>query len=42
MIDGGGHAWPGGTSELDAINGVRSRELSASERIWQFFASLRR
>ena len=41
-VDGGGHTWPGGTSELEAINGVRSREFSASERIWQFFASLRR
>jgi polyhydroxybutyrate depolymerase len=42
VIDGGGHTWPGGTGELEPINGVRSRELSASERIWQFFASLRR
>jgi polyhydroxybutyrate depolymerase len=41
-IDGGGHAWPGGTGELEMIDGVRSRQLSASERIWQFFASLRR
>jgi len=37
-IDGGGHTWPGGTGELQMINGVRSREFSAAERIWQFFA----
>ena len=41
-IDGGGHTWPGGTTELEAINGVRSREFSAAERIWQFFAAHRR
>ena len=38
-IDGGGHTWPG---EVDRgrrrMTGPTSREVSASERIWRFFA----
>jgi polyhydroxybutyrate depolymerase len=38
-IDGGGHSWPGGVKNLGRrLGGVTSRELSASQRIWQFFA----
>jgi len=38
-IDGGGHTWPGGAQYLPvAWIGRASREFSASERIWRFFA----
>ncbi|HEY3804019.1 MAG TPA: PHB depolymerase family esterase [Kofleriaceae bacterium] len=41
-IAGGGHTWPGSTqpTRLGArLVGATSRELSATERIWQFFAA---
>ena len=36
-IDGGGHTWPGG--RVPAVVGVTSDDLSASERMWDFFAA---
>ena len=39
-INNGGHTWPGGPQDLSAsLIGPVSREFSASERIWQFFAA---
>jgi polyhydroxybutyrate depolymerase len=43
-IAGGGHTWPGSThaGRMGArFVGATSRELSATERIWQFFAAIR-
>lgn len=38
-IRGGGHTWPGGSPHLsERIVGKVSRELNASEVIWEFFA----
>ena len=38
-IDGAGHTWPGGKQYLPvALIGRTSREFSASERLWRFFA----
>lgn len=38
-IEGGGHTWPGGAQYLPArIVGRVSRDISATEVIWQFFA----
>ncbi len=38
-INNGGHTWPGGPQYLSpALIGPVSREFSATERIWQFFA----
>ena len=37
VIDGGGHTWPGG--RVPAVVGVTSDDLSASERMWDFFAA---
>jgi polyhydroxybutyrate depolymerase len=39
-IAGGGHTWPGGPQYLPArIVGWASRDINASEIIWQFFAA---
>ena len=39
-IDGGGHTWPGGSQYLPpAIIGRVSRDLNATQVIWQFFAN---
>jgi len=39
-IEGGGHTWPGGPQYLPrSIVGRVSRDINASEVIWQFFAS---
>ncbi|MDQ7842789.1 MAG: PHB depolymerase family esterase [Armatimonadota bacterium] len=39
-IEGGGHTWPGGPQYLPrAIVGRVSREINATEVIWQFFAA---
>lgn len=37
VIEGGGHTWPGG--RVPAAVGVTSNDLSASERMWDFFAA---
>jgi polyhydroxybutyrate depolymerase len=38
-IEGGGHTWPGGVQYLPrAIIGRTSRDIDATEVIWQFFA----
>jgi len=38
-IDGGGHCWPGGRQYLpERIIGRTSRDINASEVIWEFFA----
>ncbi len=39
-IEGGGHAWPDGVAYLPAaVIGKTSRNLDASETIWEFFAA---
>lgn len=39
-IDGGGHAWPGGQQQLpQSIIGRVSRDIDATQVIWQFFAN---
>ncbi len=39
-IEGGGHTWPGGSQYLSEANvGRVSRDFSASERMWTFFAA---
>jgi polyhydroxybutyrate depolymerase len=35
-VEGGGHTWPGG-SERTARFGKQSRDIDASETIWEFF-----
>ncbi len=42
-VRGGGHAWPGGSGAagLEAIAGKVSRDISASEEAWAFFADKR-
>ncbi len=38
-IEGGGHAWPGGTKPGGAVfTGRMSQDIVASEEIWRFFA----
>jgi len=38
-VDGGGHAWPGGVQYArPRLIGVTSRDYSASQAIWDFFA----
>jgi polyhydroxybutyrate depolymerase len=38
-IEGGGHTWPGGTQYLPALFvGKASRNLDATQTIWEFFA----
>jgi polyhydroxybutyrate depolymerase len=40
-IDGGGHTWPGGMQYLPAsIVGKTTRNLDASQTLWQFFAQV--
>jgi polyhydroxybutyrate depolymerase len=42
-VVGGGHTWPGGTERAPAfIVGRTSRDVSASELIWEFFSRHRR
>jgi polyhydroxybutyrate depolymerase len=36
-IDGGGHTWPGGAVDL-APMGKTSRDIDATDAIWQFFS----
>ncbi|MBI3975260.1 MAG: esterase, partial [Armatimonadetes bacterium] len=38
-IDGGGHTWPGGPAGRLPASGRVSREISATEILWQFFAA---
>lgn len=38
-IHGGGHAWPGGVPPQRRRADVPTKEISASEEIWQFFAA---
>ncbi len=40
VVDGGGHAWPGG-SEAFGDPAMNTREINASELIWQFFSGIR-
>jgi polyhydroxybutyrate depolymerase len=38
-VIGGGHTWPGGIQYLPAsLIGRSSRDFSASDAIWEFFA----
>jgi polyhydroxybutyrate depolymerase len=37
VIDGGGHTWPGG--RVPAVVGKTSTDISATERMWDFFAA---
>jgi polyhydroxybutyrate depolymerase len=37
VYDGGGHAWPGGVKGVSDEADVPSRDLDASEMMWQFF-----
>ena len=37
VIDGGGHTWPGGL--VPAVVGKTSQDVSASDRMWEFFAA---
>jgi len=37
-IAGGGHSWPGPNMKARKLTGRVSREFSATERIWRFFA----
>jgi polyhydroxybutyrate depolymerase len=39
LIRGGGHTWPGGQPYLPRLVGTTSRQIDASEVIWDFFAS---
>lgn len=40
-IEGGGHTWPGSPVPANILAGRISREISASQVIWQFFATQR-
>lgn len=37
-IHGGGHAWPGGNLQPEALLGKTTRDINASEIIWEFFS----
>jgi polyhydroxybutyrate depolymerase len=39
-VQGGGHAWPGATenARIKRIVGITSKDINASEEIWQFFS----
>ncbi|MBN2891737.1 MAG: prolyl oligopeptidase family serine peptidase [Bacteroidales bacterium] len=38
VVNGGGHAWPGGSQYLPkSVIGKRSKDINASEIIWEFF-----
>jgi polyhydroxybutyrate depolymerase len=40
IITGGGHTWPGGLQYLpEAVVGRTSRDINASELLWQFFSA---
>ncbi|MFP4172688.1 MAG: alpha/beta hydrolase family esterase [Candidatus Hydrogenedentota bacterium] len=41
IVEGGGHTWPGQPSQplLEPLVGPISREIDASEAIWEFFAA---
>ncbi|MGH9846761.1 MAG: polyhydroxybutyrate depolymerase, partial [Blastocatellia bacterium] len=42
-IEGGGHTWPGGWQYyLEERIGKTSRDINASELMWEFFAKHRR
>jgi len=36
-IEGGGHTWPGGNFQPEVLLGKTSKEIVASELIWEFF-----
>lgn len=38
IVEGGGHTWPGGKADV-VLLGVTTHEVSATDLIWQFFAS---
>jgi polyhydroxybutyrate depolymerase len=38
VVEGGGHTWPGGKADVTLL-GVTTHEVSATDVIWQFFAS---
>ena len=38
-VRGGGHAWPGGTPMPAWLLGPTSRDIDASETMWEFFAA---
>lgn len=38
VIEGGGHTWPGGAVDVNVL-GATTREISATDILWQFFAS---
>jgi polyhydroxybutyrate depolymerase len=40
-VEGGGHTWPGGSERQERLLGTVSRDISASELIWEFFARFR-
>lgn len=40
-IDGGGHTWPGGSAQPEGLLGKTSRDIVASELIWEFFAKFK-
>ena len=41
VYDGGGHAWPGGVRSLNGAADAPSRDIDASEMMWQFFSQHR-
>lgn len=41
VVHGGGHNWPGGTRTVRLVFGPISRDYSASEVLWEFFADHR-
>jgi polyhydroxybutyrate depolymerase len=41
-VIGGGHTWPGSSLDLERLLGRTTRDLSASEEIWTFFARFTR
>jgi poly(3-hydroxybutyrate) depolymerase len=38
-IHGGGHTWPGGNLQPEALLGKTCHNINASELIWEFFAT---
>lgn len=39
LVDGGGHAWPGGTSypSKGFCGGIQTQDISANDAMWEFF-----
>ncbi|MBI3467483.1 MAG: hypothetical protein HY000_31120 [Planctomycetes bacterium] len=37
-VHGGGHTWPGGFAQPEALLGKTCRDINASEIIWEFFS----